>query len=98
MGTELANTTNPLAELSPARKIVLLFLFCFSQFLDTFNTSALFSAIPVIATSTGLNDSQSVWLTSAYQLSFAAFLLIASLLHFRALHQLMVCSIGWSDE
>ncbi|KAI9461385.1 major facilitator superfamily domain-containing protein [Boletus coccyginus] len=75
MDTELAK--NPLAELSAARKIVLLFLFCLSPFLDTFNSAALFSAIPVIATSTGLNNSQSVWLNSAYQLSFAALLLIS---------------------
>lgn len=74
MDIELAKS--PVADLSAARKILLLSLFCLSQFLDTFNTSALFSAIPAIATSTGLNDSQSVWLYSSYQISFAAFLLI----------------------
>lgn len=89
MDTELAK--NPLAELSAARKIVLLFLFCLSPFLDTFNSAALFSAIPVIATSTGLNDSQSVWLNSAYQLSFAALLLIVSLPRSCPLLQLIVC-------
>ncbi|KAN0078474.1 Major facilitator superfamily domain containing protein [Tylopilus felleus] len=75
MDIELAKS--PVADLSAARKILLLSLFCLSQFLDTFNTSALFSAIPAIATSTGLNDSQSVWLYSSYQISFAAFLLIS---------------------
>ncbi|KAH7886565.1 MFS general substrate transporter, partial [Phlebopus sp. FC_14] len=63
--------------LSTPRKIFLLALFCFAQFLDTFNTSALFSAIPAIAVAVGLNNSQSVWLNSAYQLTFAAFLLIS---------------------
>jgi len=96
MDTDLAK--NPLAELSAARKIVLLLLFCLSPFLDTFNSAALFSAIPVIATSTGLNNSQSVWLNSAYQLSFAALLLIVSLPHSCSLHQLIVCGVEWSDE
>jgi len=96
MDTVLAN--DPLAELSAARKIVLLLLFCLSQFLDTFNTAALFSAIPAIATSTGLNNSQSVWLNSAYQLSFAALLLIVSFLPSCSLHQLIVCGLEWSDE
>ncbi|KAI9461387.1 major facilitator superfamily domain-containing protein [Boletus coccyginus] len=75
MDTEVAK--NPLIELSGTRKMVLLSLFCFSQFLSSFNISALFSAIPAIATSTGLNNSQSVWLNSAYQLSSAALLLIS---------------------
>ncbi|KAI9461390.1 major facilitator superfamily domain-containing protein [Boletus coccyginus] len=65
MGTGIAK--NPLTELSGTRKI----------FLDSFNISALFSAIPAIATSTGLNNSRSVWLNSAYQLSFAALLLVS---------------------
>ncbi|KIJ58604.1 hypothetical protein HYDPIDRAFT_34023 [Hydnomerulius pinastri MD-312] len=66
-----------LSSLSSPRKVFLLVLFCFAQFLDTFNTAALFSAIPAIAAAVGLNNSQSVWLNSSYQLTFAAFLLIS---------------------
>ncbi|KAF8510477.1 MFS general substrate transporter [Hysterangium stoloniferum] len=53
----------------------LLFLFCFSQFLDTFNSSAFFSAIPSISGAIGLEGNDTVWLISAYQLTFASFLL-----------------------
>lgn len=96
MDIELAN--KPLADLSAAHKIVLFVLLCLSQFLDTFNTSALFSAIPVIATNTGLNDTQSVWLYSAYQLSFAALLLIVRPNRACCHHQLIVYGLEWSDE
>jgi hypothetical protein len=72
------DVSNPLADQPVACKIILLSLFCFAQFLDTFSASALYSAMPVIATTVGLNNSEYVWLNSAYQLTFAAFLLIVS--------------------
>ncbi|KAH7099621.1 MFS general substrate transporter [Auriculariales sp. MPI-PUGE-AT-0066] len=59
----------------PVKKYILLSLFCMAQFLDAFNISALFSAIPVMSAELGLSASESVWLTSAYQLTFASFLL-----------------------
>lgn len=88
----------PLADLSSARKIVLLSLFCLAQFLETFNTSTLFSAIPVIATSTGLSNNQSVWLYSAYQLTFAALLLIVRHVRSCSLHPLILRGAERSDE
>ncbi|KZW02945.1 MFS general substrate transporter [Exidia glandulosa HHB12029] len=54
---------------------ILLALFCTSVFLDTFNVSALFSAIPIISREVSLDAGSSVWLVSAYQLTFSAFLL-----------------------
>ncbi|THU95607.1 MFS general substrate transporter [Dendrothele bispora CBS 962.96] len=66
---------SPLASLSLGRKRLLLSIFCFAQFLDTFNNSALFSAIPRIAAALNITNANSVWLLSAYQLTFAAFLL-----------------------
>ncbi|EPQ51292.1 MFS general substrate transporter, partial [Gloeophyllum trabeum ATCC 11539] len=66
-----------LALQSPARKKCLLAIFCFAQFLDTFNNSALFAAIPPISAALGISNSNSVWLLSAYQLTFAALLLIS---------------------
>ncbi|THU85952.1 MFS general substrate transporter [Dendrothele bispora CBS 962.96] len=66
---------NGLAGLSSARKSLLLAVFCFAQFLDTFNNSSLFSAIPRISDSLDITNANSVWLLSAYQLTFAAFLL-----------------------
>ncbi|KIJ67200.1 hypothetical protein HYDPIDRAFT_127048 [Hydnomerulius pinastri MD-312] len=63
--------------LSLARKLTLLMMFCLAQFLDSFNNSALFSAIPALEISMGITESQSVWIISAFQLTFASFLLIS---------------------
>ncbi|KAH0835592.1 major facilitator superfamily domain-containing protein [Lanmaoa asiatica] len=62
--------------LSLTRKLVLLLMFCFAQFLDAFNISALFPAVPALDVSMGITQSQSVWIISAFQLTFASFLLI----------------------
>ncbi|KIJ22953.1 hypothetical protein M422DRAFT_217711 [Sphaerobolus stellatus SS14] len=59
----------------PLFKGTLLVVFCFAQFLDAFNNSALFAAIPPISVALHINNSRSVWLISAYQLTFAALLL-----------------------
>ena len=67
---------NVLARQTELRKKLLLVIFCFAQFLDTFNNSALFAAIPPISAAIGISNSDSVWLISAYQLTFAAFLLV----------------------
>ncbi|OJA19293.1 hypothetical protein AZE42_13877, partial [Rhizopogon vesiculosus] len=75
---------SPLPALSPAgtlvdgepkglprtRKLVLLVIFCLVQFLDDFNYSALFSAIPAIEISMGMTESQSTWILTASQLTF----------------------------
>ncbi|KAJ3882449.1 MFS general substrate transporter [Lentinula edodes] len=66
---------NSIASIAGWRKSILLFIFCFAQFLDAFNNSALFAAIPPISAAIGISDSNSVWLISAYQLTFAALLL-----------------------
>ncbi|KAG2050525.1 MFS general substrate transporter [Suillus hirtellus] len=63
--------------LSLTRKLVLLFMFCLAQFLDAFSNSALFTAIPVLEVSMGMTESQSTWIMSAFQLTFASFLLIS---------------------
>ncbi|KAH7913695.1 major facilitator superfamily domain-containing protein [Hygrophoropsis aurantiaca] len=56
---------------------LLLLLFCLAQFLDVFNSSALFTAIASITASLRLSVANSVWLLSAYQLTFASFLLLS---------------------
>ena len=66
------------ANLSSARKNFLLAIYCLAQFTDTFNNSALLAAIPPISIQLGISNSNSVWLLSAYQLTFAAFLLTVS--------------------
>ncbi|RPD56812.1 MFS general substrate transporter [Lentinus tigrinus ALCF2SS1-7] len=62
---------------STARRYVLLLIFCLAQFLDAFNNSALFSAIPALVTSLDMNEAESTWIISAFQLTFASFLLIS---------------------
>ncbi len=61
---------------STARRYVLLIIFCLAQFLDAFNNSALFSAIPALVTSLDMTEAESTWIISAFQLTFASFLLI----------------------
>ncbi|KAG2072282.1 MFS general substrate transporter [Suillus decipiens] len=62
---------------SLTRRLILLAMFCLAQFLDNFNNSALFSAIPALEVSMGMTESQSTWIMSAFQLTFASFLLIS---------------------
>ena len=64
-----------LSELSSARKITLLVTFCLAQYMDSFIISALFAATPPISADLDISNAVSVWTTSAYQLTFAAFLL-----------------------
>jgi len=71
-------------ELPLSRKLVLLVIFCLAMFLDSANNSALFSALPELDISMGMNESQSTWMISAFQLTFASFLLIVSV-HLRTL-------------
>lgn len=62
---------------SNARRYTLLLIFCITQFLYTLTNSALFSAIPTLVRKFDLAQSQSVWIISAYQLTFASFLLMS---------------------
>ncbi|KAG1796350.1 major facilitator superfamily domain-containing protein [Suillus plorans] len=64
-------------KLSATRRLSLLFMFCLAQFLDTVNNSAFLSAIPALEASMGMTESQYTWTLSAYQLTFASFLLIS---------------------
>jgi MFS family permease len=63
-------------KLSVARKLFLLLMFCLAQFMDTFSTTSLLSAIPTLETSMGMNEAQSTWVISAFRLTFSSFLLI----------------------
>lgn len=67
----------PEQTLSNARRYLLLLLFCLAQFLDAFNNSALFSALPELKETLGMNEGEATWLISAFQLTFASFLLIS---------------------
>ncbi|CAA7263630.1 unnamed protein product [Cyclocybe aegerita] len=74
------NETSPfvaLKDLPNFRKVLVLVVLCSALFLDTFNNSSLFAAIPPIALQLDIPNSQSVWLLGAYQLTFAALLLVS---------------------
>ncbi|TFK51508.1 MFS general substrate transporter [Heliocybe sulcata] len=62
---------------SQAKKYLLLAIFCLAQFIDSFNNSALFSAIPALDEALHMTEGESAWLISAFQLTFASFLLIS---------------------
>ncbi|KAJ3836124.1 major facilitator superfamily-domain-containing protein [Lentinula raphanica] len=58
-------------------KTLLLVILSIAEFLDTFSNSALFSAIPPICEDLNISNSNSVWIQSGYQLTFAALLLMS---------------------
>lgn len=62
---------------SLARRYFLLIIFCLAQFLDAFNNSSLFSAIPSLVIDLNMTESEATWIISAFQLTFASFLLIS---------------------
>ncbi|KAI0073356.1 MFS general substrate transporter [Panus rudis PR-1116 ss-1] len=74
--TTLVNETGP-RHYSSFRKYTLLGIFCLAQFLDAFNNCALFSALPTLVRELSMTESESTWLISAFQLTFAAFLLVS---------------------
>lgn len=62
---------------SQAKKYFLLAIFCFVQFLDAFNFSALFPALPRIQEDLQMDSGETTWIISAFQLTFASFLLLS---------------------
>ena len=76
--SQIPNTESSLKIYSRLRKYSLLGVFCFAQFLDIFNLSAVFAALPTIANSLHMNSNEPVWTVSALQLTFSAFLLVVS--------------------
>ncbi|GBE85688.1 Cephamycin export protein [Sparassis crispa] len=62
---------------STFRRYFLLLIYCCAQFLDAVNNCALYSAIPSLVISLNISESQSTWIISAFQLTFASFLLIS---------------------
>ena len=57
---------------------MLLVIFCLAQFLDTVNNSSLYSAIPTLVKALHMSEAETTWIISAFQLTFASFLLIVS--------------------
>lgn len=76
--TLVSNATG--AVVRPVIRYTLLVTFCFVSFLDAYNNSAVVTAIPPISADLRITNSRAIWLLSAYQLTFAALLLIVCLL------------------
>lgn len=74
---EKAALISELNTLPPYRKLSILIILCTALFLDTFNNSSLFTALPVLSLRINIPDNESVWLFGGYQLTFAALLLIS---------------------
>ncbi|TBU27124.1 MFS general substrate transporter [Dichomitus squalens] len=62
---------------SVARRYLLLIIFWLAQFLNAFHNSALLSATPLLVASLDMNRSESTWISSAFQITFASFLPIS---------------------
>ncbi|OBZ74339.1 hypothetical protein A0H81_05766 [Grifola frondosa] len=60
---------------SGLRRYTILFVLCLAQFIDSYNNTAIVTAIPPISQDLSISNSESVWLLSGYQITLAAFLL-----------------------
>jgi hypothetical protein len=78
----IENQSPHVSYISSFRKGILLLLFSVAQFIDICNVSEMFTAIPTMARALKYTESQSVWLVSGYQLTFASFLLMVRLMIF----------------
>ncbi|EGN92835.1 hypothetical protein SERLA73DRAFT_156771 [Serpula lacrymans var. lacrymans S7.3] len=65
------------ATMSSLRRWLLLVLFCIAQFLETYNSSAIFVALPSVINELKMNAEENPWLIAAYQLTFASLLLVS---------------------
>ncbi|OSC97055.1 MFS general substrate transporter [Trametes coccinea BRFM310] len=63
--------------MSNARRYLLFTMFCVANMLDAYNLNALFTALPVIRTAFGLNEADASWIMSAFELTYAAFMLVS---------------------
>ncbi|KAL0958356.1 hypothetical protein HGRIS_000498 [Hohenbuehelia grisea] len=76
--------TNPVSHSLPPpqswwlrmRKWLFLALFCLAQFLETFNASAIYVALPSINRALSLSPEEDTWLIAVYTLTFASFMLM----------------------
>ncbi|KAG2355031.1 hypothetical protein BDR07DRAFT_1453899 [Suillus spraguei] len=73
----LSTNINEPQRLSLACKLILLVMFCLTQFIDTLSMSALLSAIPALEASMGMTEIQSTWVFSGFRLTFSSSLLIS---------------------
>lgn len=73
------NETTPTLAVSNARRMVLLVIFCASQFVDIISVSGAFISVAQMTVDLDLTTSQAVWIVTSYSITFASFLLLVSL-------------------
>ncbi|KAI0653606.1 MFS general substrate transporter [Cubamyces menziesii] len=76
---ESANQSEPAPPqgVSNARRYVLFTTFCVANMLDAYNLNALFTALPALKRVFALGEADASWVMSAFELTYAAFLLIS---------------------
>lgn len=76
--TEKAPEQEVKSHISNLRRYCLLSLFCMAMFLDAYNLTAFITAISILEKRFNLDEDQGSWILSAFQLTYAAFLLVVS--------------------
>lgn len=94
--SSVAPVTGPVH--SKLKKAILLCLFCFAQFLDTFNVSSVYAGIPSLEAVMGITANEAPWIVAAFQLTFAAFLLVVSRLCITQPRPALTFSKEWQDQ
>ncbi|KAI0692857.1 MFS general substrate transporter [Cerioporus squamosus] len=69
--------TGPRVRISNARRYFLFAIFCIANLLDAYNLNALFAGLPALKAAFGLDEVDASWVMSAFELTYASFLLIS---------------------
>ncbi len=70
--------TLPRVRISNARRYFLFAIFCIANLLDAYNLNALFAGLPALKVAFALDEVDASWVMSAFELTYASFLLIVS--------------------
>lgn len=70
------SASTPRAQISNARRYLLFAIFCTANALDSYNLNALFAGLPALKDAFGLDEVDASWVMSAFNLTYASFLLI----------------------
>ncbi|RPD57986.1 MFS general substrate transporter [Lentinus tigrinus ALCF2SS1-7] len=69
--------TTQRVRISNARRYFLFAIFCIANLLDAYNLNALFAGLPALKAAFGLDEVDASWVMSAFELTYASFLLIS---------------------
>ena len=69
---------SPRIRISCARRYFLFSIFCIANMLDSYSLNAIFAGLPALKAAFAMGEVEASWVMSAFQLTYAAFLLIVS--------------------